>query len=266
MIRLATWNVNSLKVRQERVEAWLAEVQPDIVCLQETKVSDAAFPAMAFASLGYESAHHGEGRWNGVALLSRVGLDDIVDDFADGGDPDADARLVSATCAGIRLSSVYVPNGRGLEHDHYTYKLGWLDRLLGHLRATADPNGDVIVAGDFNIAPHDDDVYDIAKFNGATHVSEPERERLRAMLGWGLHDLVRDHVGTGGVFSWWDYRAGDFHQGRGMRIDLVLGSATVAERVEWAIIDRNGRKGKQPSDHAPVVVDLTGPAPRLGEL
>ncbi|MDQ3737692.1 MAG: exodeoxyribonuclease III [Actinomycetota bacterium] len=257
MTRLATWNVNSLKVRQERVEAWIAEVEPDIVCLQETKVSDADFPAMSFAALGYETAHHGEGRWNGVGIISRVGLDDVVADFADGGEPDTDARLVSATCAGMRISSVYVPNGRDLENEHYQYKLAWLDRLAAHVAATTDPSSQVVVAGDFNIAPHDDDVYDVAKFDGATHVSQPERDRLRALIDWGLRDLGRDRVGTGGVYSWWDYRRGDFHEGRGMRIDLVLGTRSVANRVEWAIIDRNARKGKLPSDHAPVIVDLT---------
>ena len=257
MTRLATWNVNSLKVRQERVEAWITEVQPDIVCLQETKLSDSAFPAMSFAALGYDSAHYGEGRWNGVGILSRVGLDDIVADFADGGDPDTDARLLSATCAGIRISSVYVPNGRDPEHDHYQYKLRWLDRLAAHLAATTEVSDPVVVAGDFNIAPGDDDVYDVTKFEGATHVSQPERDRLSALIHWGLRDIGREQVGTGSVFSWWDYRRGDFHEGRGMRIDLVLGTPSVAERVEWAIIDRNARKGKLPSDHAPVIIDLT---------
>ncbi|MDQ3390027.1 MAG: exodeoxyribonuclease III [Actinomycetota bacterium] len=257
MTRLATWNVNSLKVRQERVEAWITEVQPDIVCLQETKLSDSAFPAMSFAALGYDSAHYGEGRWNGVGILSRVGLDDIVADFADGGDPDTDARLLSATCAGIRISSVYVPNGRDPEHDHYQYKLRWLDRLAAHLVATTEISDPVVVAGDFNIAPGDDDVYDVTKFEGATHVSQPERDRLSALIHWGLRDIGREQVGTGSVFSWWDYRRGDFHEGRGMRIDLVLGTPSVADRVEWAIIDRNARKGKLPSDHAPVIIDLT---------
>lgn len=257
MTRLATWNVNSLKVRQDRVEAWITEVEPDIICLQETKLSNSAFPAMSFAALGYDSAHHGEGRWNGVGILSRVGLDDVVVDFADGGDPDTDARLVSATCVGIRISSVYVPNGRDPGHDHYQYKLRWLDRLAAHLAATTDPSAPVVVAGDFNIAPSDDDVYDVSKFEGATHVSKPERDRLSALMDWGLRDIGRDQVGTGGVYTWWDYRRGDFHEGRGMRIDLVLGTPSVADRVEWAIIDRNARKGKLPSDHAPVVIDLT---------
>jgi exodeoxyribonuclease-3 len=256
MIRLATWNVNSLKARLERIEQWLAEVEPDIVCLQETKVADDAFPQLTFASMGYESAHHGQGQWNGVALLSRVGLDDVVANFAPGIDPDVDARIITATCGGIRISSVYVPNGRALEHEHYVYKLDWLGRLVAHVADGRQRHESVVVGGDFNVAPDDRDVYDPAKFVGATHVSEPERARLRELTDAGLVDLFRVRHDSGGVFSWWDYRAGDFHEGRGMRIDLVFGSPAVAERVEWSAIDRNARKGKLPSDHAPVIVDL----------
>jgi exodeoxyribonuclease III len=253
-MRLATWNINSLKVRLPRLESWLAEVQPDIVCLQETKVADGAFPALTFSGLGYDAAHHGQGQWNGVAILSRVGVDDVRAGFADGIEPDVDARLVSATCGGIRVHSVYVPNGRALDHEHYRYKLSWLDRLRAHVAATTTPAHAVIVAGDFNVAPDDRDVYDPAKFEGATHVSPPERDALAAIEAWGLDDVFRRHHRDGGMYSWWDYRAGDFHQGRGMRIDLVL--ATDRVQSSWCIIDRNARKGQQPSDHAPVVVDL----------
>jgi exodeoxyribonuclease-3 len=256
-MRLATWNVNSLKVRLPRIEAWLAEAQPDVACLQETKVSDSAFPALAFGALGYETAHHGQGQWNGVAILSKVGLDDVVVDFADGGEPDVDARIISATCAGVRLMSVYVPNGRALDQDHYQYKLAWLARLRAHLAATCTPDRDVAICGDFNIAPTDVDVYDPAKFVGATHVSPPERAALGELEAWGLQDAFRTFwPDAEKVYSWWDYRAGDFHEGRGMRIDLVLATASLAARVQWAVIDRNARKGKQPSDHAPVVIDL----------
>ena len=260
-MRLATWNVNSLRVRQPRVEAWLAEVQPDVVCLQETKLADDQFPALAFEGLGYTTAHHGQGQWNGVALLSRVGITDVVAGFADGGPPDPDARLISATCGGLRLSTVYVPNGRALDHEHYRYKLDWLDRLKHHIATTVSPQQPVVVAGDFNIAPADPDVYDPAKFVGATHTSPPERAALAALEAWGLQDVFRRHYAKPSCFSWWDYRAGDFHEGRGMRIDLVLASEPVAAASRWCVIDRNARKGQLPSDHAPVVVDLDWPAP-----
>jgi exodeoxyribonuclease-3 len=256
-MRLVTWNVNSLRVRQERIEAWLAEVEPDVVCMQETKIADDAFPALSFKALGYESAHFGQGQWNGVAILSKVGLDEVVNNFADGIEPDLDARVITATCGGVRVVGCYVPNGRALDDDHYVYKLSWLERLRSHVDALAVPADDVIVTGDFNIAPTDADVYDPRKFAGATHTSPPERERLASLCEWGLTDLFRlRHPEPDRVYSWWDYRAGDFHQGRGLRIDLVLGSASVADRLDWAVIDRNARKGKQPSDHAPVVVDL----------
>ncbi|HEY5663608.1 MAG TPA: exodeoxyribonuclease III [Ilumatobacter sp.] len=256
-MRVVTWNVNSLRARLERVEEWVAQVQPDVLCIQETKLADDAFPALTFRGLGYESAHYGQGQWNGVAILSRVGLEDVVTNFAVGVEPDPDARIITATCGGIRISCCYVPNGRSLDDDHYTYKLSWLDRLVEHLDLDTAADGDVIVTGDFNIAPEDRDVYDIGRFRNATHVSPPERDRLAALERWGLVDLFRcRHPDADAVYSWWDYRSGDFHLGRGMRIDLVLGSASVAERCAWSAIDRNARKGKSPSDHAPVMVDL----------
>lgn len=255
-MRFATWNVNSLNARQERVEQWLADVAPDVLLMQETKLADSSFPHLAFQAAGYESAHHGEGRWNGVAALSRVGLEDVRTDFGDDDEPDPDARILTVRAAGITFVDVYVPNGRALDADHYQYKLRWLDRLGRHVDGLL-PAGPVVVAGDFNIAPADADVYDPAAFEGATHVSEPERERLRALEGRGLVDVFRQvHPDAPRTFSWWDYRRGDFHQGRGMRIDLVLATQDVADRVEWCVIDRNARKGKSPSDHAPVIVDL----------
>jgi exodeoxyribonuclease-3 len=256
-MRIATWNVNSLRARNERVQAWLADVEPDVALLQETKLADDAFPGLDYEAMGYTVAHHGQGQWNGVAILSRVGLDDVVAGFADGGAPDRDARIITATCGGVRISSVYVPNGRALDDEHYQYKLEWLDRLHEHLRADTDPAAAVIVGGDYNIAPDDRDVYDPAKFEGATHVSRPERDRLQALADWGLVDVFRQHHEADGVYSWWDYRAGDFHQGRGLRIDLLMCSRSVADRTAWCLIDRNARKGKQPSDHAPVIVELT---------
>jgi exodeoxyribonuclease-3 len=256
-VRLVTWNVNSLRARIDRVEEWVGEVQPDVLCLQETKLADDAFPALTFEAMGYECAHFGQGQWNGVAILSKVGLDDVVANFADGIEPDPDARLITATCGGVRVSCCYVPNGRALDDDHYAYKLSWLDRLLEHVGRGSKPTDDVVVTGDFNIAPADVDVYDPRKFVGATHVSRPERDRLDALCEWGMSDLFRrQHPDADRVYSWWDYRAGDFHQGRGLRIDLVLATTSVAERLQWAVVDRNARKGKQPSDHAPVIVDL----------
>jgi len=255
-MRFATWNVNSLNARQERVEQWLADIAPDVVCLQETKLADAAFPQLTFEAAGYAAAHHGEGRWNGVAILSRAGLDDVSFGFADDDEPDTEARLMTATCGDIVVVNVYVPNGRALDADHYQYKLRWLDRLATHVSTVADDRP-VIVAGDFNIAPADVDVYDPDAFVGETHVSPPERAKLAALVDGGLIDVFRQiHPDATRVFSWWDYRRGDFHQGRGMRIDLVLASPTVAARATWCVIDRNARKGQSPSDHAPVIVEL----------
>ena len=254
-MRIATWNVNSLKARLERVEQWLADVQPDVLCMQETKLSDEAFPALAFMGMGYETAHHGQGQWNGVAILSKVGLSEVVANFAEG-EPDPDARIITALCGGVRVTSVYVPNGRSLEDDHYQYKLRWLAQLRQHVAATSSPDDAAIVTGDFNIAPDDIDVYDPAKFVGATHTSPAERALLAALCDWGMVDLFRQQHSEPKLYSWWDYRAGDFHQGRGLRIDLVLGTRSVAERCSWSIIDRNARKGQMPSDHAPVIVEL----------
>lgn len=257
MTRFATWNVNSLNVRQQRVEQWMADIGPDILCMQETKLADETFPALAFEAMGYESVHVGEGRWNGVAILSRVGLTDVVAGFGDGAEPDPEARLVTATCGGITVVNVYVPNGRSLDSDHYQYKLRWLARLGDHIDKLAPPEDPVLIAGDFNIAPADVDVYRPEAFVGATHTSQPERDALQRLIGRGFDDVFRTfHPAATSVFSWWDYRRGDFHEGRGMRIDLVLATAPVADRVEWCVIDRNARKGQQPSDHAPVIVDL----------
>jgi exodeoxyribonuclease-3 len=256
VLRLVTWNVNSLKARLPRVQEWLEQVSPDIVCLQETKLADTAFPALTFREMGYDSAHHGEGRWNGVAILSKVGLSDVVAGWDDDGEPDPQARTLWATCGDVRVASVYVPNGRAIDDDHYTYKLRWLQRLRATLDAHEDPGRPLAVCGDYNIAPDDRDVWNPAAFEGATHVSPPERDALARLEEWGLEDVFRRHHDVGGLFSWWDYRAGDFHQGRGMRIDLVLATAPLAERSQVALIDRNARKGKQPSDHAPVVVDF----------
>lgn len=251
---IATWNVNSLKARLPRVEEWLADVEPDVLCMQETKLAQEKFPTDAIAALGYESVHFGQGQWNGVAICSRVGLEAPLANFAAGVEPDHEARIVTATCGGVRVSSVYVPNGRALDHDHYKYKLSWLSRLRSHLDADTSSDADVVVAGDFNIAPDGRDVWDEKELEGSTHVSEPERSALAEVCAFGLEDTFRRFHDDAGLFSWWDYRGGDFHKGRGMRIDLVLGSRSVAERSTWTCVDRNARKGQQPSDHAPVLL------------
>ncbi|MDQ1357406.1 MAG: exodeoxyribonuclease [Acidimicrobiaceae bacterium] len=255
-MRIATWNVNSLKVRMGRVEEWLTYAQPDVCCLQETKLSDAAFPHMAFSALGYESAHHGSGQWNGVAILSRVGLDNVVEGFSEGLEADEDTRLLTATCGGVVVSSVYVPNGRALDAPHFQYKLSWFKRLRDHLDRVADPDRLVAVCGDFNVAPEDRDVWDPAAFVGSTHVSVEERDALASLEEWGLEDAFRRRYQEDRLYTYWDYRAGDFHEHRGMRIDLILVSKPLADTVTWAIVDRNARKGKLPSDHAPLLIDV----------
>ena len=256
-MRIATWNVNSLKARMERVEEWLAYAQPDVLCMQETKMADSAFPSMAFQALGYESAHHGSGRWNGVAILSRVGMDSVIAGFSGAGeDETVESRLISATCGGVRVSSVYVPNGRSLDSEHYEAKLQWLGQLGDHLLESCDPAGLVAVCGDFNVAPEDRDVFDPAKFRKTTHTSAPERKAVKELCDWGLVDAFREIYDQDRLYTWWDYRAGDFHQGRGMRIDLILASRQMAKAATWGLIDRNARKGKSPSDHAPLLIDF----------
>jgi exodeoxyribonuclease-3 len=256
-MRLATWNVNSLKARLPRVEEWLAYAQPDVLCMQETKLADEQFPVMPFSALGYEVAFHGEGRWNGVAIASRVGIDDVVAGFSPAPEPEpTEARLISANCGGLRVASLYVPNGRAVGSEHYERKLEWLARVREWVESSYGPSDPLALCGDFNIAPEDRDVYDPAAFAGATHVSGPEREALRSLLDWGLVEAFRTVYDEPRLFTWWDYRAGDFHQGRGMRIDLMLLSEPLAKQVTWGLIDRNARKGKQPSDHAPLLLDI----------
>ena len=260
-MRLATWNVNSLGARQDRVEQWLTSVRPDVLCMQETKLADDAVPALAFEALGYHVVHHGQGRWNGVAVLSRSDPCDVVYGFVPGIDEDRDARLVTPRCDGVLVVSVYVPNGRSLDDEHYEYKLSWLDRLYRHIDALSTPDDDLIVMGDWNVAPSDDDVYDVSAFVDSTHVSAAERRAIEQLREWGLEDPFRARYPEAGIFSWWDYRAGNFHKRKGLRIDYALTSASVARRTTFALIDRNARKGTLPSDHAPVVFDL---APRGG--
>jgi exodeoxyribonuclease-3 len=256
-VRIATWNVNSVKQRLPRLLPWLDERAPDVVCLQETKLTDEAFEELLGDELSrreYEIAVHGEPTWNGVAILSRVGLKDVVAGLAGApGFPHAEARAISATCGGVRVFSVYVPNGRVPGSEHYQYKLAWL-KSLRDLLATGPEQ--IVVCGDMNIAPADEDVFNPDAYVGHTHVTKPERAALAALVDLGLHDVIRDRWPNQRVFTYWDYRAGMFHQDLGMRIDLVLASGPVEERVQAAWVDRKARKGSGPSDHAPVIVDL----------
>src|SRR6478672_8898329 len=266
-MRLATWNVNSIRSRADRVAAWLERSDVDVVALQETKCRDDQFPEMVFNAIGYEVAHFGNSQWNGVAILSRVGIEDVQIGFPgmpswaakEGLDPAPEARALGATCGGVRVWSLYVPNGRTLTDPHYQYKLQWLEAL----RTTAagwladDPAVPVALVGDWNIAPQDDDVWDMSVFAHSTHVSEPERAAFRAIVEAGYVDVVRPHAPGPGVYTYWDYQRLAFPKRRGMRIDFVLGSPSFAARVAGAAIDREERKGAGASDHAPVVVQLT---------
>jgi exodeoxyribonuclease-3 len=266
--------VNSVRARLPRLLEWLGQVGPDVLCVQETKVAADAFPEREVAELGYATAHHGEGRWNGVALLSRVGLDDVRRGMAgdpgwagepegDGGgspglfeQPRQEARTVSGLCAGVRVWSVYVPNGRTPESAHYGYKLNWLEAMRTAVAADLADGAPVAVCGDFNVAPADSDVFDPTAFIGATHVTKPERDALAGLLATGLADIVPKPMKGPNPFTYWDYRAGMFHQDKGMRIDLIYASPSIADAVTSAYIDREARKGKGPSDHAPIVIDF----------
>jgi exodeoxyribonuclease-3 len=272
-MRIATWNVNSLKARLEKVEWWLERTAPDVLLMQETKLGDDDAPVLPFRMLGYELLHHGEGRWNGVAIASRVGIDDVVTNFGDGPvrssgpgatapgeddfDPGREARMVSAMCGGVRVVSVYAPNGRVVDSRWFEGKLRWFERLERWLAEDEDPAAPLLIGGDFNVAPTDDDVWNAAAAHGGTHVSEPERDAFRALLDWGLVDTWR--TANPGVrrFTWWDYRAGNFQRNEGMRIDHLLATAPLAARAVAVEVDREARKGTPtPSDHAPLVLDL----------
>ena len=279
-MRIATWNVNSLKARLEKVEWWLERAAPDVLLMQETKLGDDDAPVLPFRMLGYDLLHHGEGRWNGVAIASRVGIEDIVTNFGDGPvrnsgpgasvgaaalgeedfNPFDEARMVSAVCGGIRVVSIYAPNGRVVGSPFYDGKLRWFGRLGRWLAETQDPTSPLLVGGDFNVAPADDDVWNAAAAHGGTHVSEPERAAFRALLAWGLADTWRAANPGLRRFTWWDYRAGNFQRNEGMRIDHLLASEPAARRVVAVEVDREARKGTPtPSDHAPLVLDLDEP-------
>jgi exodeoxyribonuclease III len=270
-VRIATWNVNSLKARLEKVAWWLERARPDVLLMQETKLADEEAPADVFRRAGYALAHHGEGRWNGVAIASRCGVEDVVTNFGeprlpartdDAGDdePFAEARMISAVCGGIRVVCLYAPNGRVVGSVFYDAKLTWFDRLARWLAERADPKEPLILGGDLNVAPADIDVWDARACHGGTHVSGPERQAFARLCEWGLVDVYRRQHPEPGRYTWWDYRAGNFHKNFGMRIDHLLVSAPLAGRTVWAEIDREARKGKPiPSDHAPLVIDIDGP-------
>jgi exodeoxyribonuclease III len=270
-MRIATWNVNSLRARLDKVTWWLERARPDVLLMQETKLADADAPADVFRGAGYELAHHGEGRWNGVAIASRVGIGDLVSNFGeplrpaattDVGDdePLAEARMLAGVCGGVRVVSLYAPNGRVVDSPFYHAKLAWYERLARWLQEAAAPDEALVLGGDFNVAPSDADVWDPAACHGGTHVSPPERGAFARLGAWGLTDAYRLHHREPGRFTWWDYRAGNFHKNFGMRIDHLLVTSSLATRVVGAEIDREARKGKPvPSDHAPLVIDLDGP-------
>jgi exodeoxyribonuclease-3 len=276
-VRIATWNVNSLHARLPAIEKWLTRASPDVLIMQETKLADEQLPDLAFRMAGYELVHHGEGRWNGVAIASRLGMSEVVTNFGDGPvrdsrpgsgaeaaeedfDPFDEARMLSAVCGAVRFVSLYAPNGREVGSRFYEGKLRWLERVHRWLAETRSPEEPLVVAGDLNATPADEDVWDAAAAHGGTHVSEPERAALARLREWGLVDGFRLHQPGPGRFSWWDYRAGMFHKNYGMRIDLIYLTRPLAERTVWAEIDREARKGPPtPSDHAPVVVDLDQP-------
>jgi exodeoxyribonuclease-3 len=274
-VRIATWNVNSLNARLDKVWWWLDRARPDVLLMQETKLSDADAPAAAFRERGYQLAHHGEGRWNGVAIASRAGIGEVVTNFGeplrpaatpDAGDdePLAEARMISAVCGGIRVVSLYAPNGRTVDSPFYRAKLVWFERLHRWLAEACAPDQPLLLGGDFNVAPTDADVWDATACHGGTHVSAPERAAFGKLVDWGLVDTYRAQSGEPDRFTWWDYRAGMFHKNYGMRIDHLLATRPVAARVRWAEIDREARKGKPiPSDHAPLLVDIDEPGVAL---
>jgi exodeoxyribonuclease-3 len=259
-VRIATWNINSVTARLDRLVEWLETAQPDVVALQELKCATDAFPAMPIQALGYESVAHGNGRWNGVALLSRVGIEDVVLDLTDQPpfEDVVETRAIGATCGGVRVWSLYVPNGREPDHPHYAYKLDWFTALQNTARTemAADPDRPYALIGDFNVAPDDSDVWDISQFTDSTHVTPAERAALADLRATGLSDVMPRAL-KGEPYTFWDYRNGAFHRGWGMRIDLVYANAPFVSRVSDAFVDREARKGKGASDHAPVVVDLT---------
>ncbi len=255
-MKIFAWNVNSVRARLDRLVDWLKSTQPDVVCLQELKCQDTEFPKEAVLEAGYHAAVHGQKTYNGVAILAKTEPTDVVRGLSDGVD-DTHARLIAATVNGVRVVSAYAPNGQSVGSEQYEYKLQWYGRLRRYLEARHRPDEPLVLCGDWNVAPEDIDVWDPAAFEGATHVTAPEREALADLRGWGLVDVFRRrYPDVEGLFSYWDYTAGRFHKRQGMRIDYVLATEALAEVSTMDLVDRNARKGTKPSDHAPVIAEF----------
>jgi len=254
-MRIATWNVNSVRARSERLLRWLGTHEPDVLCLQELKVQDADFPFDMLRAAGYEAVAHGQKTYNGVAILARMPPADIERGFGDGGD-DAQSRLIAATVSGIRVVSVYVPNGQEVGSEKWAYKLEWLRRLRSWLDRRCRPDQPLVLCGDFNVAPEAKDVHDPATWEPTVLFHPEARAALESVRAWGLTDTLRLHRQEDGLYSWWDYRMLAFPKNNGLRIDFVLASAPLAQRCSAAAIDHDERKGTLPSDHAPVIAEF----------
>ena len=262
-MNVATWNVNSVRSRLDRVLGWTARVLPDVLCMQETKTTDDLFPVAAIEELGYHVELFGQRTYNGVAILSKKPLQDVVRGLPDapGTEPDVQSRLIAGTVGGtggMRIVNVYVPNGQSPDSDKFIYKLNWLVRLRSFLEATASPKDPLLLLGDFNIAPDDRDVHDPARWRGKIHFHPREHEALAYVMEWGFSDLLRKHHEEGGLFTWWDYRMLAFPRNHGLRIDLILGTKTMHQRCKSVTLYRDERKGEHPSDHIPVVATFAG--------
>lgn len=253
-MKVATWNLNSIRARTERLTAWLEREKPAVLCIQETKTEDAGFPNALFEKLGYHTATFGQRSYNGVAIASTAPLAEVARGFEDGGEEDG-ARLIAATTHGLRIVCCYVPNGQGLDSDRYPYKLAWLRRLRAYLDTRALP--DTVVCGDFNVTIDDRDVWAPDQWRDTIHCSQPERDALAEVTSYPLVDLFRAKQPEGGTYSWWDYRGVSFFKNQGLRIDFVFATASVAARCIGCTIDRTARKGQDASDHAPVVAELS---------
>jgi exodeoxyribonuclease-3 len=253
-LKIATWNVNSLRVRLPQVLEWLINAKPDVLALQETKVIDEDFPVAALREVGYEVVFSGQKTYNGVAILSREPGQDVVRDFSDMVDPQR--RILGMTIGDTRIFNLYIPNGESVSSQKYHYKLGWLEKLAAHLSVESQKYANIIVLGDFNIAPDDRDVHDPIEWQGKVLFSEPERSAYQKLLGLGFQDCFRLHTQPDNTFSWWDYRLNSFKRNRGLRIDIILATEPLALKCVQCHVDRGPRGWERPSDHTPVVAEF----------